>query len=207
MKNTVKGLEAIKNDIQGLRGTEVNAFGQSQVIESEVNEITIDILDVIESLKSFEVDTVEVVKACEHCNGENEECEYCYGEGYIIEDMNASESIEYMECDLGDLTEISHNNSYNWNAPTSNHFDFRTLKDLNNNKIYVEFKVHRYGDVRCNYTETAILEFNYEGEFLETIGECYKNLNIGDFICETNIFNEGIEVYTVTYAPHRHLII
>lgn len=196
MKNTIKGLEAIKNDIQGLRGTEVSVFGQSQVLASEVNEITIDILDVIEVLKPYEVDIIEVVKPCEHCDGENEECEYCYGEGYIVEDMNASEAIEYMECELGDLTEINHDNSYNWSAPISNNFDFRTLKDSNNDKIYVEFKVHRYGDVRCNYTETAILEFNYQDEFLQVISECNKYLNVDGYECNIEIFQYGIEVYT-----------
>lgn len=203
----IKGLKAIKDDITSLRGTEVRIFGQPQVLESEVDELTIDILDIIENLESYEVETIEMSKECTCCNGTGmvytwdddeeceleEECEECDGFGTIYEDIEATKAIEILY-DNRDLEELNHDNSYNWLAPVSNNFNLKTYKDINNDKIYVEFKVHRFGDVRSNYTDTAILEFDYDSEFLEAITEADKFIDVDGFDCNVKVLSDTIEV-------------
>lgn len=210
MENTNKNtIEAIKNDIVSLRGTEVKIFGQPTTLDAEVGDLTIDILDVLDNLKPYEVEAIEVSEPCEHCQGTGivykwddeeeceleEECEECDGDGIIYNEINAIDALEKMY-DLGDLEEMKCDNSYNWGSPVSNHFDYRMYKDLNTNKIYVEFKVHRYGDVRCNYTDAVVLEFDNDYEFLESMLECNKNIEVDNFDCELNIFSDTMEVYT-----------
>lgn len=206
--NTIEltGLEAIRKDIADLRGTTVRVFGQPQVVEPEVDELTIDILDIIEKLESYEVDTVEVIQSCDNCKGTGEvvevldgedfivECECCDGMGVVYKDMVASDALELFY-ENGDLEELGHDNSYNWCAPVSNSFDFQTWRDRNNHKIYVEFKVHRYGDVRCNYTNTAVLEFGYDSEFLEVISECDKFIYVDEYDVNVKVLSNTIEVY------------
>lgn len=205
----LKGLAGIKQDIMDLRGSEVTIFGQRQVLPSEVDELTIDILDIVEELKAYEVETIEVGQACEHCNGTGmvytwnneegceleEECSECDGVGIVYNDLKAENALNVIY-DLGDLEELNRDNSYNWTAPVSNDFNFQVWKDLSNDKIYVEFKVHRYGDVRSNYTDTAVLEFSSDYGFLEALTEANKMIEVEGYDCEINILNEGIEVYT-----------
>lgn len=203
----LKGLEAIKQDITDLRGSEVSIFGQRTVLSSEVDEVTIDILDIIDRLESYEVETIEIGKTCEHCQGTGvvttwyddeeseveEECEQCNGEGVIYEDIDASRALE-IKYDMGDIEELRHDNSYNWGSPVSNDFDFQVWKDVNDDKIYVDFKVHRYGDVRCNYTDVAVLEFSDEDKFLQVISEANKFIEVDGYDCYISVFSDTIEV-------------
>lgn len=209
MKNTnTNTIEAIKNDIESLRGAEVTIFGQKKTLDSKVEELEIDILDVLNSLESYEVETIEVLEPCNNCDGEGvvynwdddeeceleEECDECDG-GYVYNEINAVDALDKMY-DLGDLEEMKHDNSYNWVSPVSNHFDYKMYKNINNSNIYVEFKVHRYGDVRCNYTDSVILEFTNEYDFFEAIQENNKMVEVDNLDCELNIFSDTIEVYT-----------
>ena len=215
----IKGLAGIKQDIMDLRGSEVTVFGQRQVVSSEVDELTIDILDIISELESSEVTTIPVFNTCEHCNGTGmvytwddeeeceleEECEHCDGFGSIEEEVDAVKVLEILEDNL-QVKEVKSDNSYNWCSPVSNHFNFYIYEDINSEKVYIEFKVHRYGDVRCNYTDSAVLEFSSDYEFLEAVTQANKMIEIDGYDCEINVFNEGIEVYndgeyiTTSYA-------
>ena len=64
---------------------------------------------------------------------------------------------------------------------------------------YVEFKVHRFGDVRGNYTETVVLQFDSDYEFLETLSECNKYSTIeidgNNYSVDVNIFSDGFETF------------
>lgn len=92
--------------------------------------------------------------------------------------------IDINEIDMLDYIEIENNNTYNWNSPISNDLNYTIYKNDDHNYI-VECRVHRFGDVRSNYTDYFYLEFNFDSEFSETL-------------IETNIY-EYIEIDGVTY--------
>ncbi|MGL5764568.1 MAG: hypothetical protein ACRCX8_02890 [Sarcina sp.] len=188
MKNRIIELG---NEIIELRGTEVKIFGQSQVLKSEVESLEIDIIDVLDKLESSEVETIEISVICSDCDGEG--CEECDFEGSVYTDMEATKAIEELY-DRGDLKEIKCDNSYNWGSPTTNDFDFRIYRNLQTDTYYVEFKVHKFGDVRSNYTDSVVLEFNDDNKFYELLLESNKNIEVDGFDCYISIFSDTIEV-------------
>ena len=88
-------------------------------------------------------------------------------------------------------------NSYNWMAPVNHHFNFNIYDACD--ACYVEFKVHRFGDVRGNYTETVVLRFDNNYEFLEILSECNKfnsiDIDGNNYNVDVNIFADGFEVF------------
>ena len=155
-------IENLKKEFREMIGKEVG-YGYFRHTESDVeeNELTISIFDVLDSLEAFEITKKEIY------NSEEEE----YFE-YDIE--------EYFEkgLDEGFLIECGADNSYNWNSPISHHINFEIYHDIEGSYI-VRFRVHRYGDVRCNYTDWVYLEFSWEDEFLEVLmEECSKWIDV-----------------------------
>src|SRR5699024_1684383 len=94
-----------------------------------------------------------------------------------IDTIDLLEDVTEYEVDMiiADVYDYKADNSYNWMSPVSNHFDFK-IYDLHNTSDgkLVEMKIHRDGDVRGNYTETFLLEFDDDFTFLETILENSK---------------------------------
>ena len=182
----MNNINTIINDIQDLRGKEVTIFGTKTLI-GEPSPYEIDVIDVLESLKSFEVDGLISIY--------NAELDY-YEEEYT---EDAEEYLEYLESVYG-IKELHGTNTYNWMANISNHINYN-IYDCDNGKTYVELRVHRYGDVRCNYTETCLLEFNDEYEFYECLYECdkYESVTIDNKEYGLNISfcSEGIKVYDI----------
>ena len=84
-------------------------------------------------------------------------------------------------------------NTYNWNANIDHNIDVAEMKI--NGYTYMAIMVHRYGDVRGNYTDWAVCKFDYvESIFeLESVMQ-YKDI-IGKYVADINIFSEGYEVY------------
>ena len=175
-------LNNIISDLRSLEGKEVgkNTYFH-EVYTNEVNDATISIIDILENLKSYELETFEIYN---YCNEEEDE---------IIE-VDADEFLEIEEYE-----EIKNNNSYNWNAPISNDFNYRIYKSSLYEGIIVEFKVHRYGDVRCNYTEEIYLQFNDEYEFYEVLAENNKYFTIEKndkiYQIEIDIFSDCPRIY------------
>lgn len=160
----------IINDIKEIHGAPVYYFGDYHKLDAlETDNFTINIIDVLETLESYEI---------------TESIEELTEGGYI-----------YNDCDyIG-------NNSYNWLAPINHNFDFK-IYDNNNTACgvcYVEFKVHRFGDVRGNYTDSVVLEFMNDCEFYEVISECnrYNTIEIDgiNYGIDVNIFSDAFEVY------------
>ena len=61
--------------------------------------------------------------------------------------------------------------------------------------------VHRYGDVRGNYTGHGWYRFADDYEFLELLqenGQRFNSVNLQgkDYWCDTDVFNDGIRVTT-----------
>ena len=76
--------------------------------------------------------------------------------------------------------------------------DFRIYESKELGDIIVELKVHRYGDVRCNYTEECYLNFQNDYEFYEVLSEIGKQLlvikNDKQYYIRINIFSDCPEI-------------
>ena len=163
-------IRAIINDIKAIHETPVYYFGSYHELDAlETDDFTINIIDVLEALEPYEI---------------TESIEELTEGGYI-----------YNDCDYkGD-------NSYNWLAPINHNFDFKIYDNENtaDGVCYIEFKVHRFGDVRGNYTETVVLQFDSDYEFLETLSECNKYSTVeidgNNYNVDVNIFSDGFEVF------------
>ncbi len=96
-------------------------------------------------------------------------------------------------------------NTYNWNANVDHHIDVAKLEL--DGYTYMAIMVHRYGDVRANYTDRFLVRFDNEYEWselnsrvqckeivdgrycvdIDIMAECYnvwdseKEVNLGDF--------------------------
>ena len=87
-------------------------------------------------------------------------------------------------------------NSYNWSSQLV--FDFNQVKVVDKygeDHIYIAFRVHRYGDVRGNYTDTMILDMSMD-LFLEECTEAsrvYTTVTIKgrDYHITSDCFREG----------------
>ena len=174
-------LNNIINDLRNLEGKEVGSGYFRHIYTNEIDATTISILDVLKNLKPYEIEAFEIYN---YCNEEEEE---------IIE-VSANEFLEIEEYE-----EIRSDNSYNWNSPISNDFNYSIYKSSLYEGIIVEFRVHRYGDVRCNYTEEIYFRFNDEYEFYEALEESNKYFTIEKnnkmYEIEINIFSESPRIY------------
>ena len=173
-------LNNIINDLRSLEGREVGLGYFRYIYTNEVNADTISILDVLENLKQYEIETFKIYN---YCNEEEE----------IIE-VSAEEFLEIEEYE-----EIKSDNSYNWNSPIRNDFNYSIYKSSLYEGIIVEFSVHRYGDIRYNYTEEAYFRFNNEYEFYEVLQESNKYFTIEKnnkmHEVEIDIFSESPRIY------------
>lgn len=159
----------IVNDIRAIHETPVYYFGSYHELGTlETDDFTINIIDVLKALEPYEI--AESIEELTEC-------------GYIYDDCN-----------------YKADNSYNWSAPVNHHFDFSIYNNDNTacDVCYVEFKVHRFGDVRGNYTESVVLQFDNEYEFLEVLSECnkYNSIEIDDinYYIDISIFSDTFEV-------------
>ena len=155
-------IENLKKEFGEMIGKE-DGYGYFRHTESDVeeNELTISIFDVLDSLEAFEITKKEMYDSNE--------------EEYFEYDME-----EYFEkgLDEGFLTECGADNTYNWNSPISHHINFEIYHNDEGSYI-VRFRVHRYGDVRYNYSDWCCLEFSWEDEFLEVLmEECGKWIEV-----------------------------
>ena len=176
-------LNNIISDLRSLEGQLVGKGGYFEhIYTNNTNDTIISIIDILENLKSYEIETFEIYN---YCNEEEDD---------IIE-IDVDEFLEAREYE-----EIKSDNSYNWLAPISNHFNYRIYKSSLYEGIIVEFKVHRFGDVRCNYTEETYLQFDDEYEFYEVLEESSKYFTIEKndkiYQIEINIFSDCPRIYT-----------
>lgn len=166
----------LNNIINDLRSLEGQLVGKNSYFEKiYTNEAPIDMistLDVLENLKPYEIDD------------------------FIGYDFEKEEDIEidfeeYLE--LYEYEEIKSDNSYNWLAPLTNHINYRIYESKMMEDTIVELSVHRYGDVRCNYTEECYLKFKNDFEFYEVLIESRKNLLV---IKDNKQYNININIFS-----------
>lgn len=201
MTNT-NSVQNVINEVLATRGATVSVFGQPHKIDESVEKGYVDIIEILEGFKGHEAETV-LPAQYQVVEGDNYIWEVHDSEGNVIETdfedeveaeermyelqeenaapVSVEEYMDYMD-ELGYLEEKSADNSYNWSGNVSNHFDFRTYQH-EDGSFYVEFKVHLYGDVRANYTDSVLLKFDNEYTFHELLAEAemeeeYKGYNI-----------------------------
>lgn len=195
----MKITEKIIEDIKNLRGADVRIFGQPTTLPTAVDDFTIDIIDVLNDLQEYEIElddyTVYDKDSENNISLFDIICDnYCNGE------VDADLIIDELE-NSGYLTTYNSkcDNSYNWCAPITNNFAFEIYKDLCGNGVYVRFMVHRFGDVRCNYTDAAVYYFNDEYEFLEILTNNNKDVDVDiegvTYSININIFNDVYKVF------------
>lgn len=181
--------EKIIQDLNKLMGAEVYIFGQKTKMKEEIPEFCVDTRDVLHELKNYEFDLMEIVK--ENKIELNKEF------WNKLEDIDINfELIEILE-ENGVLEETVADNTYNWSSPIYHDIDYKHLVDKNDNH-YIALCVHRYGDVRGNYTDMVVYKFEYDSEFLEFLmdnGVKFNDFNYNgiDFECTTCVLNEGTE--------------
>ena len=89
-------------------------------------------------------------------------------------------------------------NSYNWGGNVDHEFQYHHYQYKDSD--FIIFAVHRYGDVRGNYTQDAVLKMTLD-EFYEVMAESlnvYDSIDIDGVTYQLTIRPdyEGIEVYT-----------
>lgn len=181
-------IQNIINEIQGLQGANVEIFGQQTTLSNTIDKFDIDICDFIGVFDGMEVDLIREVY--------NED-EDDYEE---VEIDSIEEYLNDLEMNFG-LKEIESNNTYNWLAPINHHFNFKIYESLDS--YYMVLSVHKYGDVRGNYTEETLIKFDGEWELQEKFYEneaSYKNVEIeidGEtYDVNVNLWSDEKEVYS-----------
>ena len=93
-----------------------------------------------------------------------------------------------------DKSRYTRDNTYNHNANIDHNIDYRIVESEYDGTWFA-FMIHRYGDVRGNYTDWAVCKFDdiYEFYGLESIMQ-YKQIN-ERYVADINIFSESFNVY------------
>lgn len=171
----IMAMEEIKN----LRGNKIISWLDG----------VIDVIDILEVFQEYEVTEIE-----QDIYDEDGD----YVDTNIIDLEDPDDYIKYME-ELYDIKYLNIFNTYNWGSPISNNLCYEQFINLDTGDFIVIMKVHRYGDVRCNYTNEFVLQFNSEEEFIDVLIENGKHWSYTDkdkitWYCDFDITNEGGEI-------------
>ena len=178
------------NELMQLRGSQVEIFGQPVTLPNTVSDLEIDTINILKDMEEYELDWYDFRYYTEDEDGNEIEVDIFEGCETGEEILDALEEYGYIED-----TYFAADNSYNWSAPVSNDFDFKLYRDFLSGGVFVDFMVHRFGDVRGNYTDSVIYRFDSVDEFYELLLNCNKYVQIGNYEVIVEIFNDGFEVY------------
>ena len=85
-------------------------------------------------------------------------------------------------------------NTYNWNANIDHNIDVAEMEI--NGYTYMAIMVHRYGDVRANYTNRFLVRFDDDTEWFELESRMqYKTIANGKYCCDIDIMAECYSVW------------
>ena len=178
------------NELMQLRGSQVEIFGQTVTLPNTVDDLEIDTINILEDMEEFEIDPYDFIYWAEDDDGNEIEVDIFEGCETGEQILDILEEYGYIED-----TYFAADNSYNWSAPVSNDFDFKVYRDFLSDGVFVDFMVHRFGDVRGNYTDSVIYHFDSVDEFYELLLNCNKYVQIGNYEVIVDLFNDGFEVY------------
>ena len=136
-------------------------------LHQDTDSINVDILDLVEAFEDYEIT-------------ERNACKLLH-----VESVDDIEDLEY---ETGE-------NSYNWGGMSNHDFNYYIYKTSNGNSV-ISWRVHRFGDIRGNYTETAFLLFDDNFDFHEIINEQFHNFSVKvdglEFSCTSRIVDEYV---------------
>ena len=196
-------IENLRSELGSLYDGEKHGSGYFVTTFEDIkeNELSISIFDVLDNLEAFEITKKEMY--------DSEEEEYFE---YDIE--------EYFEkgLDEGWLVENGCDNTYNWNSPISHHINFEIYHNIEEGNYIVRFRVHcGYCDVRVGYSDWVYLECNSDYDFLETLMECGKwievELNDKQYCISIDVMSDEIrlesydEEYDEIYGDEKEQIL
>jgi hypothetical protein len=215
MTNT-NSVQNVINEVLATRGATVSVFGHPQEMPATVAPGYVDIIEILEGFKGYEAETTIPARYDIEHDEETDTYSIVDSEGTVIEDgfhaysmaeatqlelenenqepASVDEFIEYMD-ELGWIEEKSADNSYNWAGKVSNHFDFRTYYKADTDQYLVELKVHLYGDVRANYTDSVLLVFPNDYFFYEGIAEVSGYEEYKGYGIRFSATYEGYEIF------------
>ena len=85
-------------------------------------------------------------------------------------------------------------NTYNWNANIDHNIDVAEMEI--NGYTYMAIIVHRYGDVRANYTDRFLVRFDSDYEWFELESRMqYKTICDEKYCIDIDIMSECYSVY------------
>lgn len=183
-------MDKMINDIVKIRGQEIDDFGEPRIMDEK------------EDFDPLLIDTADVLKELQ----DNEVVDYIAYDPETEEDINFEDLTSYMDYieDVHGFEEVLSSNTFNGSAPVSNHMDFTVFKfedGFMGDKTFVELKTQLgYGDVRGNYTDTALLEFESEDDFYEKFleaGSKETKLELDDreFLIQSSINQNIYQVF------------
>ena len=178
------------NDLLQLRGATVKYFGEAVTLPNKIGDLEIDTINILEDMEEYELDWYDFRYYAEDEDGYEIEVDIFEGCETGEQILDVLEEYDYIE-----ETYFAADNSYNWSAPVSNDFDFKVYRDFVSDGVFVDFMVHRFGDVRGNYTDSVIYHFDSIVEFDELLLNCNKYVQIGNYEVVVDITNDGFEVY------------
>ena len=178
------------NELMQLRGSQVKIFGQPVTLPNTVDDLEIDTINILKDMEEYELDWYDFRYYTEDEDGNEIEVDIFEGCETGEQILDALEEYGYIED-----TYFAAENSYNWSAPVSNDFYFKVYRDVLSDGVFVDFMVHRFGDVRGNYTDSVIYHFDSVGEFHKLLSNCNKYVHIGNYGVRVDIFNDGFCVY------------
>lgn len=166
----------------------LNAMEIIKGLELTTDDFTINVLDVLEGLREYEVTDIPVFTDNEEYEEQQNVVE--------IEKNNVDNMISFLE-DCYEYEETSCNNTYNWSAPINHDFYYHVYESKIDDKIYITMAVHILGDVRCNYTNEFLLQFDSIEEFYEILGNNSKYYTIEvdygvEYYINVDLFNDGV---------------
>ena len=178
------------NELKQLRGATVEYWGETVTIPNKIGDLEIDTINILEDMEEYELDWYDFRYYTEDDDGNEIEID-------ILENCETAEDVLDTLEEYGYIEEtyFAADNSYNWSAPVSNDFDFKVYRDFVSGGVFVDFMVHRFGDVRGNYTDSVIYHFDSVDEFYELLSNCNKYVRIGNYDVCVDLFNDGFDVY------------
>ena len=68
--------------------------------------------------------------------------------------------------EYSDLDRLHCSNSYNWTSPLSHDINYEVYGYDENSTVFIVIRVHKFGDIRGNYTDEIIVKYNSYESFL-----------------------------------------